>query len=154
MSRENKKVIVCVTNECPFCGERGYSEGEDSAKKGEKIKCEKCGKKFEVVWTRNVEGEKMSKKYEPETMTEVAMIENAKKSCMRDAVEKLGKFIMLYPDAVAGELIEDGICAFEPTGKNKHINKVFVITSLDIDELPSSVKTLLTSHKPSGTMEE
>lgn len=96
----------------------------------------------------------MSKKYKPETMTEVAMVENAKKSCMRDAVEKLGKFIMLHPDAVAGELLEDGICAFEPTGKNSHINKVFAITSLDIDELPSSVKTLLTSHKPSDTMEE
>lgn len=95
----------------------------------------------------------MSKKYEPKTMTEVAMIENAKKSCMRDAVEKLGKFIMLYPNEVA-ELVEDGICAFGPTGKNKDINKVFVITSFDIDELPSSVKTLFTSHKPSDTMEE
>jgi len=96
----------------------------------------------------------MSKKYEPETMTEVAMIENAKKSCMRDAVEKLGKFIMLHPDAVAGELAEDGLCAFEPTSKNK-INKVFVITSFDIDGLPPSVKNaLLTSHKPSDTMEE
>lgn len=78
----------------------------------------------------------MSKKYEPETLTEVAMVENAKKSCMRDVVEKLGKFIMLHPDAVAGELVEDGVCAFEPTGKNSHINKAFVITSLDIDELP------------------
>lgn len=58
MSRETKKIIVCVTNKCPFCGERGYLEGEDSAKIGEKIKCEKCGKKFEVMWTRNVEGEK------------------------------------------------------------------------------------------------
>ena len=96
----------------------------------------------------------MSKKYEPETMTEVAMAENAKKSCMRDAVEKLGKFIMLYPDAVAEELVEDGICAFEPTGKNKHLNKVFVITTLDIDELPPLLKTLLTSHKPTDTMEE
>lgn len=96
----------------------------------------------------------MSKKYEPETMTEVAMIENAKKSCMRDAVEKLGKFIMLYPDAVAGELVEDGVCAFEPTGKNKDINKIFVITSYDIDDLPPRVKSLLTSHKPSDTMEE
>jgi len=96
----------------------------------------------------------MGKKYEPKTMTEVAMIENAKKSCMRDAVEKLGKFIMLYPDAVAGELVEDGICAFEPTGENSHINKVFVITSLDIDELPSSVKTLLTSHKPYDKIKE
>lgn len=95
----------------------------------------------------------MNDKYEPKTITEIAMIENAKKSCMRDAVEKLGKFIMFYPDAVAEELIEDGVCAFEPTGKNKDINKVFVITSLDIDELPSSVKTLLTSHKPSDTME-
>lgn len=82
----------------------------------------------------------MSKNYELETMV--------------DAVEKLGKFIMLHPDAVAGELVEDGICAFEPTGKNSHINKVFAITSLNIDELPSSVKTLLTSHKPSDTMEE
>lgn len=82
----------------------------------------------------------MSKKYELETMV--------------DAIEKLGKFIMINPNAIAGELVEDGICAFEPTGKNKHINKVFVITSLDIDELPSSVKTLLTSHKPSDTMEE
>ena len=96
----------------------------------------------------------MSKKDEPETMTEVAMVENAKKSCMRDAVEKLGKFIMLHPDAVAGELSEDGICAFEPTGKNSHINKVFVVTSFDIDDLPSSVINLLTSHKPSDTMEE
>lgn len=82
----------------------------------------------------------MSKKYEPETMV--------------DAIEKLGKFIMINPNAIAGELVEDGICAFEPTGKNSHINKVFVITSLDIDELPSSVKTLLTSHKPSDKMEE
>ena len=96
----------------------------------------------------------MNDEYEPETMTEVAMIKDAKKSCMRDAVEKLGKFIMIYPDAVAEELVEDGICAFEPTGENSHINKVFVITSLDIDELPASVKTLLTSHKPSDTMEE
>ena len=96
----------------------------------------------------------MSKKYEPETMTEIAMIENAKKSCMRDAVEKLGKFIMIHPNAVAEELLEDGMCAFEPIGKNKNINKVFVITSFDIDELPASVKTLLTSHKPSDTMEE
>lgn len=96
----------------------------------------------------------MSEKYEPETMTEVAMVENAKKSCMRDAVEKLGKFMMLYPDAVAEELVEDGICAFEPTKKNSHINKVFVITSLDIDELPPSVKNLLTFHKPSDKMEE
>lgn len=96
----------------------------------------------------------MSKKYELKTMTELAMIEYAKKSCMRDAVEKLGKFIMLHPNVVAEKLVEDGICAFEPTGENSHINKVFVITSLDIDELPSSVKTLLTSHKPSDTMEE
>lgn len=151
---KNEKIIVCVTNKCPFCGERGYIEGEDSAKIGEKIKCEKCGKKFEVVWTRNIEGEKMSTEYEPETMTEVAMIENAKKSCMRDAVEKLGKFIMLYPDSVVRELIEDKICAFEPTGNNSHIDKVFVLTSFEINELPPSVKTLLTSHKPSDTMEE
>lgn len=96
----------------------------------------------------------MSNNYEPETMTEVAMIESAKKSYMRDAVEKLGKFIILYPNAVAKELVEDGICAFEPTGKDSHINKVFVISSFDIDELPPSVKTLLTSHKPSDTMEE
>lgn len=96
----------------------------------------------------------MSKKYEPKTMTEVAMVENAKKSCMRDAVEKLGKFIMLHPDAVAGELVEDGICAFEPTSKNRHINKVFMIASYDIDKLPPSIKTLLTSHKPSDTMKE
>lgn len=94
----------------------------------------------------------MSKKYEPKTITEVAMIENAKKSCMRDAVEKLGKFIMLHPNVVAENLAEDGMCAFEPTGKNSHINKVFMITSFDIDELPSSVKNLLTSHKPSATI--
>lgn len=61
----------------------------------------------------------MSKKNELETMV--------------DAVEKLGKFMMLHPDAVAGKLVEDGICAFEPTGKNSHINKVFVITSFDVD---------------------
>lgn len=96
----------------------------------------------------------MRNKYEPETMTEVAMVENAKKSCMRDAVEKLGKFMMLHPDAVAGELVEDGVCVFEPAGKNRHINKVFMLTSLGIDELPPSVKTLLTSHKPSDTMKE
>ena len=95
----------------------------------------------------------MSKKYEPQSMTEVAMMKDAEKACMRDAVEKLGKFIMLYPGAVAEELVEDGICAFEPTGENSHINKVFVITSLVIDELPPSVKTLLTSHKSSDTME-
>lgn len=153
MESNYEKTIVCVMNKCPFCGERGYLEGEDSAKIGEKIKCEKCGKKFEVLWTRNVQGEKMVNEYETETMTEVAMIENAKKSCMRDAVEKLGKFIMLYPNAVAEELVEDGICAFEPTGENSHINKVFVITSLDINELPPSVKNLLTNHKPYDTLE-
>lgn len=96
----------------------------------------------------------MSEKYEPKSMTEIAMIEDAIKSSMRDAVEKLGKFIMLHPDAVAGEIVEEGICAFEPIGKDSHLNKVFVITSLDIDELPPLVKTLLTSHKPTDTMEE
>ena len=82
----------------------------------------------------------MSKKYEPKTMTEVAMIENAEKSCMRDAVGKLWQFIMFFTDAVAKELVEDGVCAFEPIGKNKDINKVFVITILDKDELPPLVK--------------
>lgn len=96
----------------------------------------------------------MSEKYEPKSMTEIAMIKNSEKSSMRDAVEKLGKFIMLHPDAVAGEIVEEGICAFEPIGKDSHLNKVFVITSLDIDELPPLVKTLLTSHKPTDTMEE
>lgn len=76
----------------------------------------------------------MSKKNELETMV--------------DAVEKLGKFMMLHPSAVAGKLIEDGSCVFEPTKKNSHINKVFAISSFDVDELPPSVKTLLTSHKP------
>lgn len=89
------------------------------------------------------------------TKESVDMIyENAKKSCMRDAVEKLGKYIMFYPDAVARELIEDKMCVLEPAGKNIDINKVFVLASFDIDELPTSIKTLLTSHKPSDTMEE
>ena len=76
------------------------------------------------------------------------MSKNYKLETMVDAVEKLGKFMMLHPNAVAEKLVEDGTCAFEPTKKNSHINKVFAITSFDVDELPSSVKTLLTSHKP------
>ena len=43
-----EEIIVCVTNKCPFCGERSSPEGVDSVKIGEKIKCEKCGKEFEV----------------------------------------------------------------------------------------------------------
>ena len=82
----------------------------------------------------------MSEKYDLETMV--------------DAIDKLGKFIMINPNKIAGELVEEDICVIEPTGKNKHLNKVFVITTLDIDELPPLLKTLLTSHKPTDTMEE
>jgi hypothetical protein len=95
----------------------------------------------------------MNKKYEPQSMTEVSMMKDAEKTSMREAVRKLGMYMMRYPGTIAEELAEDGMCAFEPAGDN-HINKVFAVTSLDIDALPHSVKHLLTSHKPSDTIEE
>lgn len=74
----------------------------------------------------------MSEKHELETMA--------------DAIEKLGRCIMINSIAVAEELAKDGLCAFEPTAENR-TNKVFALTSYDIDWLPASVKTLLKVRK-------